>query len=77
MKRFFCTKCERVRRVRRLPVDITENMNAAAVITRVGQCDWHTMGRMRVERIPRVKHVIASKSVSASKSNSGRKNKGA
>ena len=52
MKRFFCTKCERVRRVRKLPLQVTTNMVAGAgIVERIGECDWHTLGRMRIARV--------------------------
>lgn len=52
MKRFFCTVCKRVRRVRKLPVIVHENMNAAAVIERFGECDKHSIGNVkRFERL--------------------------
>ncbi len=46
MKRFYCTVCEKVRRVRKLPVIIHQNLNEKAVIDRFGECDKHHTPRV-------------------------------
>ena len=56
MKRFFCTKCQRVRRVRRLPINTSENLIAGNVISRVGTCDWHMSGE-RVYHAPKTTRI--------------------
>jgi hypothetical protein len=44
MKRFFCTICKRVKRVRRLPITI---VNAENPVERTGKCDYHVTGRVQ------------------------------
>jgi hypothetical protein len=41
MKRFFCTICGRVKRVRKYPIDIT-SVHSDNVLARVGTCSKHT-----------------------------------
>jgi hypothetical protein len=43
MKRFFCTACKQVKRVRNLPLEIV-TPNAEMPTNRVGVCDWHRTG---------------------------------
>ena len=54
MKRFFCTICNKIKRVQHLPHNV-ENAFATMPEERVGQCNRHTSGRelARIEkRIP-------------------------
>lgn len=43
MKRFYCTICEKVKRVRSLPDNI-ESPTAKNPINRVGECNHHKLG---------------------------------
>lgn len=45
MKRFFCTVCKSLKRVQQFPSNISEAY-ALAPQDRIGQCDWHTTGRI-------------------------------
>lgn len=45
MKRFFCNTCKRVIRVRRIPTSVT-NPFADNPYERIGDCTWHTAGRV-------------------------------
>lgn len=38
MKRFYCTVCKRIRRVRQLPPGVEKNINNAYT---TGECRWH------------------------------------
>lgn len=48
MKRFYCTICKRVKRVRTLP-RITDT-HSSVPSNRIGQCDRHTDGRIHPHR---------------------------
>ena len=48
MKRFFCTRCQKVRRVRKWPMEVAALSNLHGfyvgehpVAERVGECSWH------------------------------------
>lgn len=41
MKRFFCTTCDSMKSVNRLPTSV-ENPLEKDPLRRVGQCKWHT-----------------------------------
>ena len=40
MKRFYCTICQRVKRVRKYPISVSNKL-AEDVMARVGRCDKH------------------------------------
>lgn len=63
MKRFYCTVCKKMKRVRNTP-RIIENMESINPDARVGECNYHRFGRVRVMR-PRV--VSAPKPVAVNK----------
>jgi hypothetical protein len=69
MKRFFCTVCKRVKRVRNLPYRIQpQHVDDVVPAARLGECNWHVDGRVippTREKYTRVKHVVIQKSVSA------------
>ena len=44
MKRFYCTVCKRIKRVRALPAN-TQTPLADSPENRIGKCDYHTIGR--------------------------------
>ena len=46
MKRFYCTVCKKVKRVRRFPVSI-EILISVSPIDRTGECNWHVEGRIK------------------------------
>jgi len=46
MKRFYCTICKRVKRVRVLPSDVFTAIDQSIPSDRLGECDWHTTGRI-------------------------------
>ena len=50
MKRFYCTVCKRVKRVRRLPMS-TQTPNAVDVTQRQGVCDRHYTVRQTVRKV--------------------------
>lgn len=54
MKRFFCTTCNKIKRVRVLPSDI-DNPTQKFVALRKGTCRWHDSYQTRVELNSRVK----------------------
>ncbi len=61
MKRFYCTVCKRVKRVRRIPASVT-TPNAEKVTERTGECVYHASGyRPRLTR--QVKHVTVERVV--------------
>ena len=43
MKRFYCTVCKRVKRVRRIPPSVL-TPNAEIVTERTGECAYHASG---------------------------------
>lgn len=42
MKRFYCTICQRIKRVRTLPTNV-QSVNSMTVGKRVGTCDKHVI----------------------------------
>lgn len=48
MKRFFCTTCKRVRRVRALPANVS-SPEAPLPQDRVGKCVWHITNKSKKE----------------------------
>lgn len=62
MKRFFCTVCKKVKRVRNVP-QIIDTPNAVVPSDRIGQCDWHSMGRAYMKSSPKsgIKSTASSK----------------
>jgi len=69
MKRFYCTVCRQVRRVRNWPT-ILSKPNEVSPGKREGKCDWHS-GVPRVKRIP--KKVFTSKPKTPPKQQQGKK----
>jgi hypothetical protein len=66
MKRFFCTECKRVVRVRRLPEGISINTSEAfSPVDRFGTCDFHNGSLSRPTFQSRQRIVKAIKKVSA------------
>jgi hypothetical protein len=60
MKRFFCTKCQKMKRVRNYPTSI-ENVDAVNPTDRVGECNRHSIGYApRVKQAPVVSKRKAS-----------------
>lgn len=55
MKRFFCTTCNSIRRVRSLPSNVSDSYSAA-VEDRRGTCNYHR-GGSRAKANDRVRHV--------------------
>jgi len=58
MKRFYCTVCEKMKRVRNYPTDV-QFVDALDPTMRVGTCSRHTDGwarpqRMRAQNQPKV-----------------------
>lgn len=51
MKRFYCTICQRVKRVRRMP-DSIEQVNSDTPALRHGVCRWHSDPTFRLARVP-------------------------
>jgi hypothetical protein len=49
MKRFFCSKCNKVKRVQQWPAMI-ESVGSVNVYDRVGECNWHSGYAPRVVR---------------------------
>lgn len=48
MKRFFCTTCKRIVRVRRLPDDVTSNTNKSiTALHSIGTCRHHSTSGSR------------------------------
>jgi len=52
MKRFYCTVCKRIKRVRKYPANVV-TPNAETVTNRVGSCSYHTIPRHDTARNPR------------------------
>jgi hypothetical protein len=50
MKRFYCTVCKRVKRVRRIPLNVV-SPNAEIVTERTGECSYHADGYVRRTRV--------------------------
>jgi hypothetical protein len=54
MKRFFCTKCGKVKRTQEWPTVILFMRADGAFATipedRIGECNWHTQGHIRPVR---------------------------
>jgi len=67
MKRFFCTVCQRVKRVRSLP-SIIDNPTSVSLQDRTGQCDYHTSGRPSYARVKPAHSNIKSTTASVVKS---------
>lgn len=53
MKRFFCTKCNRVKRVRSLPT-ILENKELLDPSLRLGQCNSHYTIKVLKQKISKI-----------------------
>jgi hypothetical protein len=68
MKRFFCTICQRPRRVRRLPPDVGENLIHGAQHALLGTCVWHSssvpqatmMRRLRATQLNTTRPKVAT-----------------
>jgi len=46
MNRFYCTVCKKVKRVRKYPTSVF-NPIAPLPEDRIGQCNWHVVGRIK------------------------------
>lgn len=71
MRRFFCTECKKVKRVRRMPSSVA-TPEADAVTDRIGQCSFHTetvsRGKVRiVARLGSTRKLSASSQKTKSK----------
>jgi hypothetical protein len=44
MKRFYCTECKRIKRVRNYPSNV-KNVQSTNVTERQGTCNWHYTGK--------------------------------
>ena len=53
MKRFYCTICDKVKRVQKLPY-IINGADEVLAQDRIGECNWHRMGHVRPVRVERV-----------------------
>ena len=60
MKRFYCTKCKRVKRVQKFPILINDAF-ATLPQDRVGECNWHNEPkREKVIQFPAIKQVAVA-----------------
>lgn len=57
MKRFYCTICKRVKRVRKMPTRI-QDADSIDVTLRVGECNRHNAPKARVVRPAFVKPQV-------------------
>ena len=73
MKRFYCTVCNKVKRVQHWPDDV-QAYTSVNVFDRMGSCNWHSMGARPAQmksttsfkRVKPVKQPIVSKRRKAS-----------
>lgn len=75
MKRFYCTICQRVKRVRHH--SSTTDTHPSNPSLRIGQCERHSAGTVHPSRVgpaPRVSHVVKQSSAPAVNKQAQRQN---
>lgn len=59
MKRFWCTRCQRVKRIRRLPKNVIPLTDGDKIIGySEGTCDYHDHPGTRAQAMGRVRRVV-------------------